>query len=117
MPRKRANKEFVKELDKNVPRNPLVQPPGSVWTQMSDKGETQLWGAHVDNSIMSEGMGSFKTAGVIVILWEVPLGEKRGTHVVVINPWNHRPLRVYSTMLRAIGGETLKWKIKNGITT
>lgn len=117
MSRKRASKEFVKDLDKHVPRNPLMQPPGSVWTQMSDKGDTQLWGAHVADSLAGESTGAFQTAGVIVTLCEVPLGEKRGTHVVVVNPWNNRPIHVYSTMLRAIGGETLKWKIKHGIIT
>jgi len=114
MPRKRAGRSLMKKIDRNVPKNPLMQPPGSVWTQKGRNGELQLWGAHVDNSMQRE-LGSFQSAGVIVHIWSVPRGDRTGDYVVVTSPWNHMPLRVYTTMEKAIDQETIRWKVAKDI--
>lgn len=115
MTRKRAKAAFVRKLDDNVPRNPLLQPPGSVWTQQGENGEIQMWGAHTDTSMTGQGLGSFHSAGVFVYLWEVPRADRGGTNILVTNPWNGRPLRIYAKMERAVAEETLRWKTSKGI--
>lgn len=113
--RKRADPKLIEEIDKNIDRNPLVQPPGSTWTTKGEHGETLLWGAHEDNSMVGHGMGSFKSAGIIAYIWLVQAGAQSGVWAVVTNPWNKRPMRVYPTVGMATEGEIERWKVKQGL--
>lgn len=114
MARKRVRAEFLEKLDKEIGVNPLMQPPGSTWTTTGEHGEILLWGAHVDNSLVGHGMGSFKGAGIFAEIWVVPAGAQSGTWVVVTNPWNHRPIRVYPTVGAATEEEVRRWKSRRG---